>query len=154
MPTENPPPTRASRSAVVNRAPTKILAGLGARRTSQEVKAATEASAAAAKQAQEHARIRHEQIQQRIGQLEDKIVHEDLERKKAAARPDLNERVSVYLYIVPPSESTYLRRSHFAASCTEYHLEVSEGRQCQRRKGTKAEDSHQAGKQRAIHDFR
>ncbi|RXW13789.1 hypothetical protein EST38_g12065 [Candolleomyces aberdarensis] len=85
--------TSGSRSAVRNRVPTKVLAGLGARRTSQEVKAANLAAAAAAKTAREKAQARHESIQQRIGELEDELQREDTQRKKVATRPDLHEKM-------------------------------------------------------------
>ncbi|KAJ2925767.1 hypothetical protein H1R20_g11326, partial [Candolleomyces eurysporus] len=79
-----------SQSAVKNRVPTKVLAGLGVRRTSQEVKAANQAAAAAAETAREKAQACHELIQQRMGELEDELQHEDMRRKKMVARPDLH----------------------------------------------------------------
>ncbi|KAJ2915281.1 hypothetical protein MD484_g5121, partial [Candolleomyces efflorescens] len=81
-----------SRSAVKNRVPTKVLAGFGARRSSQEVKAANQAAAAAAKTAQERAQARHDAVQHRISQLEDDLQREDARRRKIAARPDLHEK--------------------------------------------------------------
>ncbi|RXW12962.1 hypothetical protein EST38_g12892 [Candolleomyces aberdarensis] len=84
----------SSRSAVINRAPTKTLAGLGSCRTSQEVKQANEAVAAAAEKARERARVRQESIQQRIGQIEDELQCEDVQRKKVSTRPDLHKKAT------------------------------------------------------------
>ncbi|RXW11861.1 hypothetical protein EST38_g13994, partial [Candolleomyces aberdarensis] len=92
MASQDQPKARSSRSAVANRAPTKLLAGLGSRRTSQEVKAANEAADAAAEKAREKAQIRQTQIKKRIGELEDALHREDAHRKKTAARPDLHEK--------------------------------------------------------------
>ncbi|KAJ2911358.1 hypothetical protein MD484_g9056, partial [Candolleomyces efflorescens] len=65
---------RSSRSAVKNRVPTKLLAGVGSRRTSEEVKTANKAASAAAAASREKAR------------------REDAHRKKVATRPDLHEK--------------------------------------------------------------
>ncbi|KAJ2913902.1 hypothetical protein MD484_g6518, partial [Candolleomyces efflorescens] len=83
--------SRPSRSAVSNRAPTKLLAGIPARRTTEEVRLEREAAAIAAEKVKANAHAEKLAIQQKFGTIEDQVRREDIHRQKIAARPDLHD---------------------------------------------------------------
>lgn len=92
--------SQPSRSAVSNRAPTKLLAGIPARRTTEKVQLEKEAAAIAAEKVKASTRAEKLAIQQKFGTIEDQVRREDIHRQKIAAQPDLHDPVSDMLYML------------------------------------------------------
>ncbi|KAJ3513068.1 hypothetical protein NMY22_g15153 [Coprinellus aureogranulatus] len=82
----------STRSAAVNRVPTKVLAGIASKRTTEEVAAARQAEEEAAKESEALHKANLLKIQTALGRAEDEAHREELSRKKMAARPDRFEK--------------------------------------------------------------